>query len=54
MKNKIDDSWELDTFRLIEKFYNTPENLTPKERKRLKELGILKDEKRVKPFSVIR
>lgn len=44
MKNKIDDSWEIETFRLIEKFFNSPEKLTRAERKRLKELGIIRDE----------
>ena len=42
---KIDDSFVMDGFRLIEKFYGAPENLTRKERKRLKELGYSMDKK---------
>lgn len=40
----LDDSYEFETFRIIEKFYDHPEKLTRKERKRLKELGMLRDE----------
>lgn len=43
-KIKTDDSWVFETFRIIEKFYDHPEKLTRKERKRLKELGIIRDE----------
>lgn len=44
MKNKTDDSWEFEIFRLIEKSNKYPENLTRKETKRLKEFGIIRDE----------
>lgn len=43
-KTEIDDSFIMDGFRLIEKFYDHPEKLTRAERKRLKELGIIRDE----------
>ena len=36
----IDDSWEFECFRVIAKSYEHPEDLTPTEKKRLKELGI--------------
>jgi hypothetical protein len=36
----IDDSWEFETFRIIEKSYDNPEDLTPSEKKRLRELGL--------------
>lgn len=41
---KTDDSFVMDRFTLIEKFYDHPEKLTRAERKRLKELGIPFDE----------
>ena len=37
---KMDDSWEFETFRIIAKSYDSPKDLTPSEKKRLKELGI--------------
>ena len=36
----IDDSWEFECFRVIVKSYDHPEDLTPTEKKRLKELGL--------------
>ena len=39
-KIKIDDSWALETFRIMAKSYDHPEDLTPSEKKRLKELGL--------------
>ena len=44
-KIKIDDSWEFNIFRLIEKFYTAPEKLTRKEYIWLKRLGYARDEK---------
>ena len=39
-KIETDDSWEFETFRIIAKYYEHLEDLTPSEKKRLKELGI--------------
>ena len=39
-ETKIDDSWQFETFRIIAKSYDSPEDLTPAEKKRLKELGL--------------
>jgi hypothetical protein len=39
-KIKIDDSWEFETFRIIAKSFDNPEDLTPSEKVRLKELGL--------------
>jgi hypothetical protein len=39
-KIKTDDSRTMEGFRIIEKYYDTPEKLTRAEHKRLKELGI--------------
>ena len=39
-KIETDDSWELETFCIIAKSYGHPEDLTPSEKKRLKELGL--------------
>lgn len=36
----INDSWELETFRILDKYEKHPEELTEKEKKRLRELGI--------------
>ena len=36
----IDDSREFETFRILDKYEKHPEDLTPTEKKRLKELGI--------------
>jgi hypothetical protein len=38
---KTDDSWEFEGFRVIEKSFDHPEDLTPSEKKRLKELGLI-------------
>lgn len=38
--NKIDDSWVFETFRILDKYEKHPEDLTEKEKKRLKELGM--------------
>ena len=35
-----DDSWVFETFRIIAKSYDNPADLTPAEKKRLKELGL--------------
>ena len=35
-----DDSWEFETFRILDKYDKHPEELTETEKKRLKELGI--------------
>jgi hypothetical protein len=37
---KIDDSREFETFRILDKYEKHPEDLTPTEKKRLKELGL--------------
>jgi hypothetical protein len=37
---KLDDSLEFETFRIIEKSYDNPEDLTSYEKKRLRELGL--------------
>jgi len=37
---KLDDSWEFETFRIIAKYYEHPQDLILIEKKRLKELGI--------------
>ena len=39
-KTTIDDSWEFETFRIIAKSYDHPEDLTPTEKKRLRKLGL--------------
>jgi hypothetical protein len=39
-KIKTDDSWEFETFRIIAKSFDNPEDLTPSEKVRLKELGL--------------
>jgi hypothetical protein len=36
----IDDSWEFETFRVLDKYEKHPGDLTSVEKKRLKELGI--------------
>lgn len=40
MKNEIDDSRMFETFRILDKYDKHPEDLTEKEKERLKELGI--------------
>ena len=40
MTNKIDDSRMFETFRILDKYEKHPEDLTKKEKKRLRELGI--------------
>jgi len=40
MINKIDDSRMFETFRILDKYEKHPEDLTKKEKERLKELGI--------------
>jgi hypothetical protein len=40
IKIKTDDSWEFETFRIIAKSFDNPEDLTPSEKVRLKELGL--------------
>lgn len=37
---KEDDSWEFETFRILNKYEKHPEYLTETEKKRLMELGI--------------
>ena len=37
---KLDDSRIFETFRIIEKSYDNPEDLTPSEKARLRELGL--------------
>ena len=37
---KIDDSRMFETFRILDKYEKHPEELTEKEKKRLRELGI--------------
>jgi len=37
---KIDDSDVFETFRVLDKYEKYPEDLTPTEKKRLKELGL--------------
>jgi hypothetical protein len=39
-KIKTDDSWEFETFCIIAKSFDNPEDLTPSEKVRLRELGI--------------
>lgn len=36
----IDDSWEFETFRILDKYMKYPEDLTDSEKERLRELGI--------------
>ena len=40
METTIDDSWEFEAFRIIAKRYDSPDDLTSTEKKRLKELGL--------------
>ena len=40
IKIKTDDSQEFETFRIIAKYYEHPEDIIPTEKKRLKELGL--------------
>ena len=37
---KEDDSWEFETFRILNKYDKHPEELTETEKSRLRELGI--------------
>ena len=37
---KEDDSWEFETFRILNKYENHPGELTETEKSRLRELGI--------------
>lgn len=40
MNEIMDDNWEMETFRILDKFENYPEDLTGSEKRRLLELGI--------------
>ena len=40
MSEIIDDSDELETFHILDKYEEHPEDLTEKEKERLRELGI--------------
>lgn len=40
MTEILDDSWEFETFRILNKYMKYPQDLTGSEKRRLLELGI--------------